>query len=95
MPKTIAPLGLKTAFLAAGLCVSMTALAQPAHNPATPLSTQAFRRANGDSLAIDMTSDGRYGLIYSISICHAPCHISHPRRDSTHGFRQDDYCSKS
>jgi len=65
MSKTIAPLGLKTAFLAAGLCVSMTVLAQPAHNPATPLSTQAFRRANGDSLAIDMTSDGRYVLIYS------------------------------
>jgi len=54
---------LKTALCIAGLGLLLVAGAQNA--PALPLSTQAFRRPNGPSYALSMTSDSRYVLIRS------------------------------
>ena len=56
-------LTLKTALCAVGLCSFFAAVAQ--NSPALPLSTQAFRRPNGSSYALSMTSDSRYVLIRS------------------------------
>jgi hypothetical protein len=56
-------LTLKTALCAVGLCSFFAAVAQ--NSPALPLSTQAFRRPNGSSHALSITSDSRYVLIRS------------------------------
>ena len=70
MPKSIGTLGLRTAFLAAGLCVWSAALAQ--NEPAIPLSTQPFRITNGASFPLSITSDARRVLLVSDASNLAP-----------------------